>query len=59
GLEIIATDINEKTLQSLQKKFGYKAVKPEEIYEVDCDIFSPSAIGGVLNNQTIPKLMVS
>lgn len=56
GLEIIATDINEKTLQSLRKKFGYKTVKPEEIYEVDCDIFSPSAIGGILNDRTIPKL---
>jgi len=56
GLEVIATDINEKTLQSLQTKYGYKAVKPEEIYEVDCDIFSPSAIGGILNDRTIPKL---
>jgi leucine dehydrogenase len=56
GLEVTATDINEKTLQSLQTKYGYKAVKPEEIYEVDCDIFSPSAVGGILNDKTIPKL---
>lgn len=56
GLEVIATDLNERTLQHLQSKYGFRAVKPEEIYEVDCDIFSPSAIGGVLNDQTIPKL---
>ncbi|MDI6762694.1 MAG: Glu/Leu/Phe/Val dehydrogenase dimerization domain-containing protein [Thermodesulfobacteriota bacterium] len=56
GLEIIATDMNEKILRRLQKKYGFRAVKPEEIYEVDCDIFSPSAIGGILNDQTIPKL---
>ena len=56
GLEVIATDIDEKTLQSLQKRYGFKAVKPEEIYEVECDIFSPSAIGGILNDRTIPKL---
>ncbi len=55
-MEIIATDINEKTLQALQKKYGFKALRPDEIYEVDCDIFSPSAIGGILNDQTIPKL---
>ncbi len=56
GLEVIATDINEETLQCLQKRYGFKAVKPEEIYEVECDIFSPSAIGGILNDRTIPKL---
>lgn len=56
GMEIIATDINERTLRSLQTKYRYKAVEPEEIYEVDCDIFSPSAIGGILNDRTIPKL---
>ncbi|MDO9123456.1 MAG: Glu/Leu/Phe/Val dehydrogenase dimerization domain-containing protein, partial [Deltaproteobacteria bacterium] len=56
GLEVIATDLNERTLQHLQSKYGFRAVKPEEIYEVDCDIFSPSAIGGILNDRTIPKL---
>ncbi len=56
GLEVIATDINEKTLQSLQTKYGFKAVKPEAICQVDCEIFSPSAIGGILNDETIPKL---
>jgi leucine dehydrogenase len=56
GMEIIATDINEKALQVLQTTYGYQAVKPEEIYGVDCDIFSPSAIGGILNDRTIPKL---
>ncbi len=56
GMEVIATDINERALQNLQTKYGYKAVKPEEIYEAECDIFSPSAIGGILNDKTIPKL---
>ncbi len=56
SFEVIATDVNEKTLQTLQKKYGFKAVRPEEIYEADCDIFSPSAIGGILNDRTIPKL---
>jgi len=56
GLEIIATDVNEKTLQRFQVEYGYKAVKPDAIYEVECDIFCPCAIGGILNDKTIPKL---
>lgn len=56
GLEMIATDISEKTLQRLQAKYGFRTVKPEAIYEVECDIFCPCAIGGILNDKTIPKL---
>ncbi len=56
GLEIIATDLNEKTLQRLQPTYGFRTVSPEAIYEVECDIFCPCAIGGILNDQTIPKL---
>jgi leucine dehydrogenase len=56
GLDVTATDINEKTLQRLQARYGFKPVKPEAIYEVECDIFCPCAIGGILNDQTIPKL---
>jgi len=56
GLEVIAADINQKTLQRLQAQYGFGTVKPEAIYEVECDIFCPCAIGGILNDQTIPKL---
>jgi leucine dehydrogenase len=56
GLEVIATDLNEKILHRLQSTYGFRTVNPEAIYEVECDIFCPCAIGGVLNDQTIPKL---
>jgi leucine dehydrogenase len=56
GLEVTATDINEEILRRLQAKYGFKAVKPEAIYDVECDIFCPCAIGGILNDRTIPKL---
>ena len=28
----------------------------DEIYGVDCDIFSPCALGGILNDETLPQL---
>jgi len=56
GMEVIATDVSERTLQRLQKQYGLKTVQPHLIYEVECDIFSPCAIGGILNDQTVPKL---
>ncbi len=56
GAEVIATDVNAEILQSVKKKFGIKTVKPEEIYSVKCDIFSPNACGGILTEENIAKL---
>ena len=38
------------------RDMGIKVVEPEKIYDADCDIFSPCALGGVLNRDTIPRL---
>lgn len=56
GAELIISDIHEEILQKYAKKYGAKAVSPEEILEVECDIFSPCAMGAVFNKKTIPKL---
>ena len=56
GLKIVATDVNEETLQRLKEQYRFKTVKPHAIYEAACDIFCPCATGGILNDQTIPKL---
>ena len=31
-------------------------MKPEEIYDVDADIFSPNALGAIINDNTIGRL---
>lgn len=55
GCEVIATDINEQYIAD-GKKLGAKIVEPNEIYDVDCDIFSPNALGAVINEDTIDRL---
>lgn len=56
GAEVFVSDVNPRALERVTKEFKAKAVNPEDIYEVECDIFSPCAIGGILNDQTIPRL---
>ncbi len=56
GAEVIATDVNAETLQSVKEEFGIGIVSPEEIYSVKCDIFSPNACGGILTEENIKKL---
>jgi leucine dehydrogenase len=31
-------------------------VDPKGIYDVECDIFAPCALGGIINDETIPRL---
>ncbi len=55
-VSIIVTDIYKKNAQRLVSEFGAKFVKPDDIYSVDCDIFSPCALGGILDDKNIRKL---
>ena len=52
---IIATDISEAALDKA-RKMGVHIVDPDDIYDVDCDIFAPCALGGVINAETIDRL---
>ncbi|TXK89467.1 leucine dehydrogenase, partial [Parageobacillus sp. SY1] len=56
GEQLIVTDINKEAVQRAVEEFGAKAVDPNDIYGVDCDIFAPCALGGIINDQTIPQL---
>ncbi len=53
GANLIVTDINEESVQKAVKEFGAKAVGINDIYGVDADIFSPNALGAVINDDTI------
>lgn len=54
--EVVITDAYEPAIASAVEKYGVEAVEPDEIFKVDCDIFSPCALGAGLNEDTIPDL---
>lgn len=57
GAKMIITDIDDKKIEKMTKKFSdVEVVKGDEIYEVECDIFAPCAVGATINDETIPKL---
>lgn len=56
GAQVFVTDIYEEKVRHLVAQFGVEGVDPEAIYDVDCDIFAPSALGGSINDATIPRL---
>lgn len=59
GASLIVTDVNQKAVEQAVVKFGAKAVGPDEILSIPCDIFAPCALGAVINDESLPKLRCS
>jgi leucine dehydrogenase len=58
GAKLIVADVNSDNVARVVDEFAAKTVAPSEIFSVAADIFAPCALGGVLNDETIPKLKV-
>lgn len=56
GAKLIVTDVDAAKVKRVVEDFGASTAAPEEIYSATSDIFAPCALGGVLNDQTIPQL---
>lgn len=56
GVHLTVCDVDPSRTEAIKNQFGAEVVSPGEIYAVECDIFSPCAAGGVLNEKTIPQL---
>lgn len=55
GADLIISDINQELCREIAHRMGATIVSPQEILTVECDIFSPCAMGGILNSKTIPN----
>lgn len=58
GAHLIISDIDQDALADMAKRTGAKIVAPDDIYDVEADIFSPNALGAILNEDTLKRLKV-
>ena len=56
GARVTVADVTPAAVEWAMTEFGAEAVAVEKIHAVDCDIYAPCAMGGVLNATTIPEL---
>jgi len=56
GVKLYVADINAGILEKAAAEFGAIPVSIEDIIGLDVDIFAPCALGGILNDETIPQL---
>jgi leucine dehydrogenase len=58
GSKLIVTDVDNDSLSRVVDEFAAEAVQVDEIFSVPADVFAPCALGGVINDRTIPELKV-
>lgn len=56
GARLVLADVDEVRAKELAAEVGADAVAADEAIEIECDVFSPCAIGGVLSAETVPRL---
>jgi leucine dehydrogenase len=60
GAKLVVTDVYKESMDRVLAQYNdIEAVEPDEIYSVDCDIFSPNALGAVINDDTIKQFRCS
>ena len=56
--KLIVTDVDDERASRAVEKLGATRVSLDQIFAVPADIFAPCALGGILNDETIPQLRV-
>lgn len=56
GADLVVADVNQAATDRAAHELGAKVVDVDEIHRVDCDVFSPCALGADLNPTSIPEL---
>lgn len=57
GAVLTVCDTNRAALETLRETTPFEEVSPEAIYDVDCELFAPCAIGGVIDPGTAKRLI--
>ncbi len=59
GAKLVVTDIDQEKTKRVARQFNAVVTEADEIHRADADIFSPCALGAVMNDQTVPEIKAS
>jgi leucine dehydrogenase len=60
GATVFLTDIHDDKLAAIKAEYpAITIVKPEDIYDLEMDIYSPCALGATVNDDTLKRLKCS
>jgi leucine dehydrogenase len=58
GAQMIVSDVDQTKVERVVKEFGASVVSSTDIYASEADVFAPCALGGIINDETIPQFKV-
>ena len=56
GVRLTVADVDESAAAWCAEHLGAEVVGNDKVHAVDADVFSPNALGGVINDSTLPEL---
>lgn len=56
GASLVVADVNAAAVQDMVHRYGATPVDPDSIHAQDVDIFAPCAMGGGINDETLPQI---
>jgi leucine dehydrogenase len=56
GAKLIVTDVNDELLRQVADRTKAKVVTPGAIFDAEAEVFAPCALGGAVNQDTLPRL---
>lgn len=56
GARVTVADVDVDAVGRAVNDFGVDTVEPDKAHAVECDIFAPCALGGVIRDDTLPEL---
>ncbi len=59
GAKVFGCDVDADSRERARQQHGVELVPVGDIFDVECDVFAPCAMGAILNDDTIPRLRSS
>ncbi len=56
GAKLVVTDVDDARAKALASEIDGEAVAPEQIMSISCDVFSPNALGAILDEEGVARL---
>jgi leucine dehydrogenase len=56
GAKLIVSDVNDDLVRRAVEAFGARIASPDLAATVECDVFSPNAMGAIFDDETIPRI---
>lgn len=56
GAKLVVSDIDLEKINAMMAMYRVETTDPNAIYDAECDIFCPCALGGIVNDETLDRL---